>query len=260
MADASLEEKIVNKLREDDPNLYQAQEPGMKDPTIGRIANDREAVLITQDVKTFLIENYRENGKLPQAGFVQIRMDKMSDEAKAERLSTFLKEHGHGLAGKVATVEHRTERIRTTQEVMKDIDRNEALKHERERKVQSKEEGLHQEPQNDNPKREPKLESGYGQGSQSTEAKQAERDQAKPLYTYEYAISENEYLVITTDKPVTKEEIEALMNDPGVRAEADPLKPGETLPVEMLTAHTYTQEPIEPPKPPQQNPTQKQGL
>lgn len=132
MADASLEQKIVTKLREIDPNLYQAKEPGMKDPIIGQIASERDAVLITQDIRTFLIENYHEHGKLPEAGFVQIRMDGMKDEAKAERLILFLNKYGHELSGKVATVEHRTERIRPSQEVIKDIDYKATLKQEKE--------------------------------------------------------------------------------------------------------------------------------
>ncbi|MGE4211699.1 MAG: DUF5615 family PIN-like protein, partial [Oligoflexales bacterium] len=146
VADANLSSEIKNKLRQFDPDLYEIKKPGMKDPEIGRLANDRNATIVTNDVKTFLIENYRENKKLPEAGFVQLRLDGFSNKAKAERVAEFLNSNRQSLEGKVITLEHSTERIRTIHEVMHSIEREQSLKQERQQQK-----GIHQA-ENQNPR------------------------------------------------------------------------------------------------------------
>lgn len=139
-ADANLQQQIIDRLKTDNYDVHIFSISRMSDPTIGRIANEKNAVVITNDIRTFLYENYKVNGELVKAGLVQLRLGSLSSEARAERVSEFLKQHGDNLEGKVVTIEATTERIKNAEDVLKDIKRKEEIKEAKEKELKESKE------------------------------------------------------------------------------------------------------------------------
>lgn len=146
LADANLQQNtIVTVLKDRDKhNVYVVTEAGLADPKVGELANNKKALIVTNDVQTFIYENYKINGSIPQAGVLELRLQGLSEQAKAERVSNFIKEKGQDLNGKVAVLEPATERIRNIDTIEADIRHKAELK---ETKQQRKAETLREKDQ-----------------------------------------------------------------------------------------------------------------
>lgn len=93
LADESVDRQIVEHLRKDGHDVvYVAElEPGISDETVLQRANERGALLLTQD-KDFGELTFRQ--KLVHQGVVLIRLSGFSNQSKAGLVADALRERG----------------------------------------------------------------------------------------------------------------------------------------------------------------------
>lgn len=111
LADENVDKSVVLRLRDAGHDvLYTAEmEPGAEDRIILARANEREALLVTED-KDFGELVFRQ--RLVHAGVVLLRLSGMSAIAKADAVERALAEHGSELAGSFSVIAPGSLRVR----------------------------------------------------------------------------------------------------------------------------------------------------
>lgn len=97
-ADENLDRSLVDRLRDEGHDvLYAAEmELGMEDDVVLQRANERQALLVTED-KDFGELVFRQG--LVHAGVVLVRLSGLSIPAKADAVALVLRQHGPKLVG-----------------------------------------------------------------------------------------------------------------------------------------------------------------
>ena len=103
LADESIDRQIVDSLRRDGHRIWYVaeMEPGIPDPTVLELANQRRALLLTAD-KDFGELVYRQ-GRM-SSGVVLIRLAGLSPDRKADIVSSAIGEYGAELPRAFAVV------------------------------------------------------------------------------------------------------------------------------------------------------------
>lgn len=111
VADENLDKSLVERLRRDGHDvLYTAEmEPGVEDIVVLRRANEREALLITED-KDFGELVFRQ--RLVHAGVILVRLAGLSTPAKTDAVARTLIERGPQLVGSFTVIAPGILRIR----------------------------------------------------------------------------------------------------------------------------------------------------
>lgn len=93
LADENLDRSVIARLRQDGHEVLAVaeMEPGIEDTTVLTRANERQALLVTED-KDFGELVFRQ--QLVHAGVVLVRLAGQPAMAKGESLCTVLREHG----------------------------------------------------------------------------------------------------------------------------------------------------------------------
>jgi predicted nuclease of predicted toxin-antitoxin system len=112
LADESVDRQIVERLRQDAHDVvYVAElEPGISDETVLQRANDRGALLLTED-KDFGELTFRQ--KLIHHGVVLIRLSGLSNQTKARLVADALNERGTTFVNAFSVISPGMIRIRT---------------------------------------------------------------------------------------------------------------------------------------------------
>lgn len=115
LADENIDRSLVERLRTDGHAIVYAAEltSGADDATILAQANDRQAVLVTED-KDFGELVFRQ--RLVHAGVILVRLSGLGTSAKSDLVAHVLKEHPQQLTGPFSVISPGLLRIRHTLE------------------------------------------------------------------------------------------------------------------------------------------------
>lgn len=115
LADENLDWTVVARLRQDGHEVLAVaeMEPGIEDTSVLARANERQALLVTED-KDFGELVFRQG--LVHAGVVLVRLAGLRTTVKADFLCNALKEHGEQMAGAFTVLSPGAVRIRQSSE------------------------------------------------------------------------------------------------------------------------------------------------
>ncbi len=119
---------IVERLRADRHDVVWVYDQangmkGLKDHQLGKIATEPGRMVLTRDVSSFQRDNLTHNQKLP-FGLVGLRLNELSPEARVERVSSFISQHGTSLHNHSTILEPGTERIKPMEQVYQEHQQN----------------------------------------------------------------------------------------------------------------------------------------
>lgn len=111
LADENLDKSVVERLREEGHEVIAVAEmkPGIEDDTVLALANERNALLVTED-KDFGELVFRQ--RLVHAVVILIRLAGLAATAKGETLARTLREHGGEMTGAFTVLARGVLRIR----------------------------------------------------------------------------------------------------------------------------------------------------
>lgn len=93
---------------------------GLDDHELGKIATEQERLMVTKDKRTFQYDNFKHDQTLP-SGLMVLQLQDLSPEARAERVSSFIQQHGESLHNNSTVLEPATERIKPMEQAYQEF-------------------------------------------------------------------------------------------------------------------------------------------
>lgn len=120
-------------VREIDEQRHELGQDSLADHEIGKKAAEQGRFIVTEDRKSFLHENFKENQGFPY-GVVMLQLHEMSPQERQDRVSNYIRENTGKISNNLIILHEDRERIKTIEQARHDYEKTKGRETQRDSK------------------------------------------------------------------------------------------------------------------------------